>query len=75
MGTVMEEQSRGDRTLAGIADRVEAIVADTRKLYDLIRAAKELGYSYNELEQATGFPRGTVQNIVSGRNPRLTIED
>jgi len=50
-------------------------VAETRKLYDSIRAAKDLGYSYSELEQATGFPRGTVQNIVSGRNPRLTVED
>ncbi|WP_167103369.1 hypothetical protein [Mycobacterium sp. DL592] len=71
----MAEQPHSDRTLTGITDRVSAVVADTRKLYDLIRAAKELGYSYNELEQATGFPRGTVQNIVSGRNPRLTVEN
>jgi hypothetical protein len=39
-----------------------------------MRAAKTNGYSYRELEGATGFPRGTVQNIVDGRNPRLTVE-
>jgi len=70
----MDEVSREDRVLTGITQRVDSVVTATRALYGLIRAAKELGYSYNELERATGFARGTLQNIVDGRNPRLTVD-
>ena len=41
-------------------------------LYDAIRAAKQQGYSYSELETVTGFPRGTMQAIIAGQNPRIT---
>ncbi|NOQ60811.1 hypothetical protein [Mycolicibacterium fortuitum] len=47
----------------------EAIIA----LYDAIRDAKSNDYSYNELEAASGFTRGTVQNIVAGSNPRFSV--
>jgi len=70
----MDEVSREDRVLTGITQRVDSVVTATRGLYGLIRVAKELGYSYNELERATGFARGTLQNIVDGRNPRLTVD-
>jgi hypothetical protein len=56
-----------------IAEQARSVIAGSRALYNLIRAAKARGYSFNELEQATGFPRGTVQNVVAGRNPRLTV--
>ncbi|UXA10253.1 hypothetical protein KXD97_19145 [Mycobacterium sp. SMC-8] len=64
----------GDRTLVAINQRVHEAVTTTLKLYDLIRAAKDLGYSFLELEAATGFARGTLQNIVDGKNPRFSVE-
>jgi hypothetical protein len=70
----MPEYAGGDRTLIAIAKRVDAVNDSTRGLYDLIRAAKELGYSYLELEAATGFARGTLQNIVDGKNPRFSVD-
>jgi len=60
---------------------LETLAADTRAveqaivtLYENIRALKDTGYSYNEIELATGFPRGTIQNIAAGRNPRFSVE-
>jgi hypothetical protein len=70
----MDEVSREDRVLTGITQRVDSVVTATRRRYGLIRVAKELGYSYNGLERATGFACGTLQNIVDGRNPRLTVD-
>ncbi len=63
-----------DPTLRAISEGTRAAIASTRALYEVIRAAKSNGYSYNELEGVTGFPRGTMQNIVAGRNPRLTVD-
>ncbi|MBI3226171.1 MAG: hypothetical protein HYZ39_14050 [Mycolicibacterium cosmeticum] len=63
-----------DRTLTAITAHVDDALKATRTVYDLVRAAKKLGYSYPELERATGFARGTLQNIIDGRNPRLTVE-
>ncbi len=63
-----------DPTLDAIREATRAAKSSTRALYEVMRAAKTNGYSYRELEDATGFPRGTVQNIVDSRNPRLTVE-
>lgn len=63
-----------DVTLESITASVRTVEAAIVELYDSIRAAKAQGYAYNELEKATGFPRGTLQNIAAGRNPRFTIE-
>lgn len=62
-----------DQTLADLRlKRMHA--ADTIiELYDAIREAKNNDYSYREIETHTGLPRGTIQNIISGDNPRFTI--
>ncbi|ALY07441.1 hypothetical protein SEA_GUUELAD_129 [Mycobacterium phage GuuelaD] len=75
MESVYSPSMVSDATLISIASRTEAIIAETVALYDAIREAKENGYSYNELEQATKFTRGTLQNIAAGKNPRLSIEE
>ncbi|UJQ87125.1 hypothetical protein SEA_VETRIX_131 [Mycobacterium phage Vetrix] len=75
MESVYSPSMVSDATLLSIAARTEAIIAETVALYDAIRDAKENGYSYNELEQATKFTRGTLQNIAAGKNPRLSIEE
>ncbi|QXO14366.1 hypothetical protein SEA_CHASER_139 [Mycobacterium phage Chaser] len=64
-----------DATLAGIEEQARNVTAGIVALYDAIREAKESGYSYNELEIVTGFPRGTLQNIAAGKNPRFSVED
>jgi hypothetical protein len=74
MSDGMKMPVQTDPTLRAISEGTRAAVASTRALYEVIRAAKANGYSYRELEGVTGFPRGTVQNIVDGRNPRLTVE-
>lgn len=64
----------GDTTLDSISERITQITIDLIGLYDLIRYAKDHSYSYNELGIVTGFPRGTLQNIAAGQNPRFTVE-
>lgn len=64
----------GDQVLDSISERIHQITLDLIALYDLIRYAKDNGYSYNELGITTGFPRGTIQNIAAGQNPRFTVD-
>jgi len=70
----LEPLTDSDATLRAIRQGTRAAISSARTLYEVIRVAKANGYSYRELEGVTGFPRGTVQNIVDGRNPRLTVE-
>lgn len=63
-----------DATLDDITAQARAIEQAIIRLYETIRAAKDRDYSYNELQAATGFPRGTMQNIVAGQNPRYSVE-
>ncbi|MGO9930017.1 MAG: hypothetical protein ACLPLP_28950 [Mycobacterium sp.] len=42
-------------------------------LYQLICDAKDNGHTYDELEEATGLARGTLQNIVRGRSPKINF--
>lgn len=58
-------------TLRALRVNAEDAVID---FYDAIRHAKANGYSYNELDIYTGLPRGTLQNIAAGKNPRFTVE-
>ncbi|ALI29828.1 hypothetical protein XA26_60470 [Mycolicibacterium fortuitum] len=62
-----------DDVLDDIARQRAATNAAIIALYDAIRDAKSNDYSYNELETASGFTRGTVQNIVAGSNPRFSV--
>ncbi|OBK55157.1 hypothetical protein [Mycolicibacterium fortuitum] len=62
-----------DDVLDDIARQRAATNAAIIALYDAIRDAKRNDYSYNELEAASGFTRGTVQNIVAGSNPRFSV--
>ncbi|AIY49021.1 MULTISPECIES: hypothetical protein [Mycolicibacterium] len=62
-----------DDVLDDIARQRAATNAAIIALYDAIRDAKSNDYSYNELEAASGFTRGTVQNIVAGSNPRFSV--
>ena len=66
--------SATDATLNNIAEQTRATAVAIMQLYDAIREAKDNNYSYNELERATGMPRGTLQNIAAGRNPRFSLE-
>ncbi|AEK07138.1 hypothetical protein JOEDIRT_125 [Mycobacterium phage JoeDirt] len=75
MENVYSPSMVSDPTLDDIASRTQELIEGTLALYELIRHAKNNGYSYNELELATKFTRGTLQTIASGRNPRLSIED
>ena len=65
--------SNDDTVLDDIARQRAATNAAIIVLYDAIRDAKSNDYSYNELEAASGFTRGTVQNIVAGSNPRFSV--
>ena len=62
-----------DDVLDDIARQRAATNAAIIALYDAIRDAKSNAYSYNELEAASGFTRGTVQNFVAGSNPRFSV--
>jgi hypothetical protein len=62
-----------DATLGAVAKQATEVTAAIVALYDALRSAKENGYSYNELEAATGIPRGTMQNIAAGKNPRFSV--
>ncbi|OYN81758.1 hypothetical protein [Mycolicibacterium sphagni] len=63
-----------DATLDTIGAQTFEIAAAIIALYDLIREAKATGYSYNELEFVTKFPRGNLQVIAAGGNPRFNPE-
>lgn len=65
--------SNDDTVLDHIARQRAAVNTAILALYDAIRDAKKNDYSYNELEAASGFTRGTVQNIVAGSNPRFSV--
>lgn len=75
MESVYSPNMATDATLEGIRTRTVECVDCIVALYEAIRNAKDTGYSYNELEIVTGFPRGTLQNIAAGRNPRFSVED
>lgn len=74
MENVYSPSMATDSTLVDIATHTRAVTEAIVELYDAIRAAKDSGYSYNELEKATKFPRGTLQNIAAGKNPRFSVE-
>jgi hypothetical protein len=57
--------------LDDLSDQVEEIRAAVEMLYDMIRDQKDDGATYDELIEATGFARGTLQNIVDGRSPKI----
>ena len=63
-----------DATLTDISEQARAVAITLIQLYDAIREAKANGYSYQELQTATGIARGTIQNIVAGGNPRFTLQ-
>lgn len=60
-----------------VLDHLNELAHNARRaaleLYDAIRDAKTKDYGYVEIENATHLQRGTVQNILNGRNPRLTV--
>lgn len=62
-----------DAVLNGIGEQRRTATAAVVKFYDAIREAKNCGYSYSELDGSTGLSRGTIQNIVAGKNPRFTV--
>jgi hypothetical protein len=64
-----------DSTLDDIRARTVECVDSIVELYDAIRLAKDTGYAYGELGVATGFARGTLQNIIAGKNPRFSVEE
>jgi hypothetical protein len=74
MESLHSPNTTNDATLEAITQRTREVSAAVVALYESIREAKENGYAYSELGVATGFPRGTLQNIVSGKNPRLSVE-
>lgn len=57
--------------LDGLDSQIDEISDAIHILYDQIRDAKDDGYTYSQLEVATGFARGTLQNIVDGLDPRV----
>ena len=66
-------QQQPVRTL-GVYDlsrMIAEICRSTDALYNTIRAVKADGHTFDELQAATGLARGTLQNIVAGRGPRL----
>jgi hypothetical protein len=40
-------------------------------LYEAIREARTDGYSFTEIERASGLARGTLQKIIAGDNPPI----
>jgi hypothetical protein len=57
--------------LGDLGDLLSEIRTNIEALYDLICDAKDSGHTYDELQKATGLARGTLQNIVKGRSPKL----
>lgn len=58
------------RALAATQDQIESEIL---AFYDEIRHAYDSGYSYNEILEYVKLPRGTLQNILNGRNPRFSV--
>jgi hypothetical protein len=54
--------------LSGLVDEIRYNID---LLYQLIMDAKYGGHTYDQLQDATGLARGTLQNIVAGKAPRI----
>lgn len=70
----MSTTNNPDQTLADLRLKRMRATDAVIELYEAVREAKARDYGYREIETYTGFPRGTIQNIIAGNNPRLTIE-
>lgn len=70
----MSTTNNPDQTLADLRLKRMRATDAVIELYEAVREAKNNDYSYREIETHTGFPRGTIQNIIAGTNPRFTIE-
>jgi hypothetical protein len=57
--------------LDDLSDLVDDIRTSIDVLYDRIVIAKSDGHTYDELQVVTGLARGTLQNIVAGKMPRI----
>lgn len=58
------------RDLAATQDQIKS---DILAFYDEIRRAKDQGNSYNDILDFVDMPRGTLQNILNGSNPRFSV--
>jgi hypothetical protein len=71
--------ARGMKNIRGVemddfTEQVDEIHSRIIVLYKQIEDAIDSGeVSYTDIVEATGFARGTVQNIVDGRRPRFTV--
>jgi hypothetical protein len=72
--TKMLEGLRNDAEAA--ADAIDEAQQQLKVLYKSIRDAHAAGHTVPELEQATGLPPATLQNVVDGASPpiRPTID-
>ncbi|SHP42746.1 Uncharacterised protein [Mycobacteroides abscessus subsp. abscessus] len=59
--------------LRDLARTQDQIKSDILAFYDEIRHAHERGYSYNDILEFVDMPRGTLQSILNGRNPRFSV--
>lgn len=59
--------------LRDLAVTQDQIKSDILAFYDEIRRAQEQGHSYNDILDFIDMPRGTLQNILNGRNPRFSV--
>ena len=57
--------------VSDLGPAVAEVRRSTDALYDLIRAVRAQGCTFDELQAATGLARGTLQSIVAGRRPRM----
>lgn len=62
-----------DVTLAELQQRTTDIQTATVELFELVRDAKQHGYTFDELVRATGIPRGSIQRICAGTQKYLPI--
>ncbi|MGE2734070.1 hypothetical protein [Mycolicibacterium vaccae] len=73
MTDVGVDPTRSDRALSAIRQRAKHAATSAEKLYELIRAAHDLGYGLEELQEATSMERRALQAIVAGDQPPLAV--
>lgn len=42
-------------------------------LYDVVIEARNMGYTYTDIQEATGLSAGSVTKISRGESPQLTV--
>ena len=59
--------------IALLENHAQAAQTAADQLYDTIVYARAHGYTYREIQDATGLSAGSIQKIANGQSPQLTV--